>query len=93
MKSTANVTYKNVLNNPCLNKLSLLPINEETTIKICDDTNIDLGKRDESYIAPSPARCGDVNPKSRTWPSSSDRWKKAHGMSVAFSSQKNWLMC
>ena len=42
---------------------------------ISDDTNIDLGKREESYVAPSPARCGDVNPTSRTSPSSSDRWK------------------
>ena len=42
---------------------------------INDDTNIDLGKREESYVAPSPARCGDVNLMSRTSPSSSDRWK------------------
>ena len=42
---------------------------------ISDDTNIDLGKREESYIAPSPARCGDDNRTSRTSPSSSDRWK------------------
>ena len=42
---------------------------------ISDDTNIDLGKREESYVDPSPARCGDVNPTSRTSPSSSDRWK------------------
>ena len=40
-----------------------------------DDTNIDLGKREESDVVPSPARCGDVNPTSRTSPSSSDRWK------------------
>ena len=37
MESTTNVTYKNFLTNPCLNTLSLLPINEETTIKIIDD--------------------------------------------------------
>ena len=37
MGSTTNVTYKNFLTNPCLNTLSLLPINEETTIKIIDD--------------------------------------------------------
>ena len=42
---------------------------------ISDDANIDLGKREEIYIAPSPARCGDVNPTSRTSPSSRDRWK------------------
>ena len=40
---------------------------------ISDDTN--PGKREESYVAPSPARCGDVNPSSRTSTSSSDRWK------------------
>ena len=37
MESTTNVTYKNFLTNPCLNTLSLLPINEETMIKIIDD--------------------------------------------------------
>ena len=37
MESTTNVTYKNFLTNPCLNTLSLLPINEETTIKIIYD--------------------------------------------------------
>ena len=37
MESTTNVTYTNFLTNPCLNTLSLLPINEETTIKIIDD--------------------------------------------------------
>ena len=37
MESTTNVTYKNFLTNPCLNTLSLLSINEETTIKIIDD--------------------------------------------------------
>ena len=37
MESTTNVTYKNFLTNACLNTLSLLPINEETTIKIIDD--------------------------------------------------------
>ena len=36
MESTANVTYDKFLTNPCLNKLSLLPIDEETTIKIID---------------------------------------------------------
>ena len=30
------VTYEKFLTNPCLNKLSLLPIDEETTIKIID---------------------------------------------------------
>ena len=36
MESTTNVKYKKFLTNPCLNKLSLLPIDEETTIKIID---------------------------------------------------------
>ena len=36
MESTTNVTYEKFLTNPCLNKLSLLPIDEETTIKIID---------------------------------------------------------
>ena len=36
MESTANVTYEKFLTNPCLNKLSLLSIDEETTIKIID---------------------------------------------------------
>ena len=34
MEGTTNVTYTNFLTNPCLNKFSLSPINEETTIKI-----------------------------------------------------------
>ncbi len=34
MESTTNATYKNFLTNPCLNKFSLSPNNEETTIKI-----------------------------------------------------------
>ena len=37
MESTSNVTYTNFLTNPCLNTLSLLNVNEETTIKIIDD--------------------------------------------------------
>ena len=37
MESTSNVTYTNFLTNPCMNTLSLLPINEETTITIIDD--------------------------------------------------------
>ena len=36
MESTTNVTYEKFLTNPCLNKLSLLPIDEETTITIID---------------------------------------------------------
>ena len=36
MESTTNVTYEKFLTNPCLNKLSLLPIDEETMIKIID---------------------------------------------------------
>ena len=36
MESTTNVTYEKFLTNPCLNNLSLLPIDEETTIKIID---------------------------------------------------------
>ena len=36
MENTTNVTYKNFLTNPCLNKFSLSPINEEITIKIID---------------------------------------------------------
>ena len=36
MESTTNGTYEKFLTNPCLNKLSLLPIDEETTIKIID---------------------------------------------------------
>ena len=36
MESTTNVTYEKFLTNPCLNKLSLLPIDDETTIKIID---------------------------------------------------------
>ena len=34
MESTTNFTYEKCLTNPCLNKLSLLPIDEETTIII-----------------------------------------------------------
>ena len=36
MESTTNVTYEKFLTNPCLNKLSLLPIDDETTITIID---------------------------------------------------------
>ena len=44
MEGTTNVTYKNFLTNPCLNKFPLSPINEEITIKIIDSLKAKNGK-------------------------------------------------